>query len=232
MVGGGMLERFVHLIQIGEDVLATGQPSRSFSVNLVDSAMFEQWKTSVMSLLSATSTQGGVHFKAFEQKCTERYHSEAMKGLAILKAAKDDFGLNIYSAPPGQINIEDLPLHPRIAAVCVDLYQHEHYPNAVLDASKALIHFVKEKSGRYDLDGAPLMRQVFSKNDPILAFNDLIDQSDLDEQEGMMHIYEGVALGIRNPRGHGFPEDSPERALEYIGLISLLINRLEETHKP
>ena len=75
------------------------------------------------------------------------------------------------------------------------------------------------------------MRTVFSKNAPILAFNDLSDQSDFDEQEGMMHLYEGVALGIRNPRGHDFQEDSADRALEYICLISMLANRLEETTK-
>jgi len=41
-----------------------------------------------------------------------------------------------------------------------------------------------------------------------------------------MHLYEGAVLGIRNPRGHTFLDDSPERALEYIGLLSLLANRL------
>jgi hypothetical protein len=29
------------------------------------------------------------------------------------------------------------------------------------------------------------MRTVFSRNDPILAFSDLKDQSDFDEQEGL-----------------------------------------------
>jgi hypothetical protein len=41
------------------------------------------------------------------------------------------------------------------------------------------MNFVKEKSRRHDLDGANLMRTVFSVNAPILAFNDL----DPDEQE-------------------------------------------------
>jgi uncharacterized protein (TIGR02391 family) len=90
---------------------------------------------------------------------------------------------------------------------------------------------VKERSGRHDLDGAPLMRSVFSRNDPILAFNDLANQSDIDEQEGMMHLFEGAVLAIRNPRGHSFLDDSPDRALEYIGLLSLLANRLEEVKR-
>ena len=75
------------------------------------------------------------------------------------------------------------------------------------------------------------MRTVFSPKDPVLAFNDLSDQSDHDEQEGMMHLFEGAVLGIRNPRGHSFLDDVPGRALEYIMLLSLLANRLEESKK-
>jgi len=113
---------------------------------------------------------------------------------------------------------EAMDLHPRIGSVCSELYKDGHYPEAAFNASKALIHYVQEKSAKYDLDGAPLMRTVFSKNNPILLFNDLSDQSDIDVQEGMMHLYEGAVLTIRNPGAHSFPDDSPERALEYICL--------------
>ena len=233
MVDAKILERFVSLVDAGESVLVTQRrPSPGvISANSVDLAMFQQWRTSVMSLLSATFTQNGFQFQEFQERCKVNWHSDLVQGLAILKAAKDDLEQDIDSAPPERISIEDLPLHPRIASVCVELYQDEHYANAVLDASKALVNFVKEKSGKHDLDGAGLMTEVFSRNHPILAFNDLSDRSDLDEQEGMMHLYAGVALGIRNPRGHEFPEDSPERALDYIVLISLLAKRLEETQK-
>src|SRR5262249_10581192 len=57
---------------------------------------------------------------------------------------------------------EDLNLHPRIADVCANLYRNGHYTDAVFNASKALVNFVKERSHRHDLDGAPLMRTVFS----------------------------------------------------------------------
>lgn len=127
--------------------------------------------------------------------------------------------------------LDEMELHPRIVGVSRDLFLNGHYGNAVFDPSKALVNFVKERSGRHDLDGAPLMKTVFSRNDSILEFNDLSDQSDCDEQEGMMHLYEGAALAIRNLRGHTFVDDSPERALEYIGLLSMLANRLEETKR-
>lgn len=119
-------------------------------------------------------------------------------------------------------------LHQRIAEVVTDLYENRHYADAVLRGTIALKNFVQEKSGRDDLDGAPLMRTVFSRNNPVLAFNDLSDQTAQDEQEGMMHLFEGVMLGIRNPRAHDILNDDPQRALEYIVLISLLAKRVEE----
>jgi uncharacterized protein (TIGR02391 family) len=160
-------------------------------------------------------------------------YSQTVKKLQGLITWLEEKRKDLESIPGKKkyIAFEEMDLHPRIAMVAGDLYRDGHYTNAVFDASKALVNFVKERSGRYDLDGAPLMRTVFSRNDPILAFNDLKDQSDLDEQEGMMHLYEGAVLGIRNPRGHTFLDDSPERALEYIGLLSLLANRLQEARR-
>lgn len=75
------------------------------------------------------------------------------------------------------------------------------------------------------------MRTVFSKKNPILAFNELKDQSDLDEQEGLMHLFEGAVLAFRNPRAHTLDEDWPEDALEFIAFLSLLAKRLERTKR-
>jgi hypothetical protein len=38
-----------------------------------------------------------------------------------------------------------------------------HPWEAVFAAAKALVNYVKERSGRHDLDGAPHVRAVFSK---------------------------------------------------------------------
>ena len=72
------------------------------------------------------------------------------------------------------------------------------------------------------------MQAVFSRNNPILAFNDLSDQTDMDEQQGMMHLFEGAVLGIRNPGGHAFPEGPEQCAVEYLSLLSLLAYRVQE----
>jgi uncharacterized protein (TIGR02391 family) len=124
-----------------------------------------------------------------------------------------------------------LNLHPRIADVAADLFEDGYHWEAVFAASKAIVNFVKERSGQHQLDGTSLMRTVFSRNNPILAFNDLQDQTDLDEQEGMMHLFEGAVLGIRNPGGHAFPEGPEQRAAEYLSLLSLLAYRTQEAKR-
>jgi uncharacterized protein (TIGR02391 family) len=87
--------------------------------------------------------------------------------------------------------------------------------------------YVKERSECRNRDGADLMRYVFSRKDPILAFNDLKDETDVGEQEGMMHLFEGVVLALRNPRAHTLRGDTPDQALEYLGLLSMLAKRLD-----
>lgn len=127
--------------------------------------------------------------------------------------------------------LQYLNLHPRISDVASALFEDGHHWEAVFAASKALVNLVKERSGKHDLDGAPLMRKVFSRNDPVLAFNDLTNLTDEDEQEGMMHLFEGAVLGIRNPGGHSFPEGPERRAVEYLSLISLLAYRAQEAKR-
>lgn len=126
---------------------------------------------------------------------------------------------------------EGFEFHERIKTAAYDLYKDAHYAEAVFSAAKALVNYVKEKSGEYELDGTGLMSKVFSKNKPALSFNLLADQTDLDEQEGLMHLFMGAALAIRNPRGHNLVDDDPQTALEHLILISHLAKRLDKAKK-
>ena len=141
--------------------------------------------------------------------------------IARLEERREDLGLD-----PARTAFEGLDLHPRIAEAAADLYRSGHYPEAVFAAAKAIIYYVKERSGRDDLDGANLMRTVFSKKDPILAVNDLSDQTDQDEQEGTMQLFVGAVLALKNLGSHAFPENSPEQALEHVAFLSMLANRV------
>lgn len=63
---------------------------------------------------------------------------------------------------------DKLNLHPRIADVARDLFLDGHHFDAVFAGAKALVNFVKERSGRHDLDGAPLIAPFSQRMAPCL----------------------------------------------------------------
>ena len=161
-------------------------------------------------------------------------------GLAIgrLQRRRDEvrgIASDISAPDDPRVNGAELNIASELGAVfglqSVEFKQNEHYANAVLNAGIALVNYVKEKSGRHDLDGAGLMTTVFSKNAPVLAFNDLTDKTDQDEQEGLMHLFVGAVQALRNPRAHTLAPDSPEDALEAIAFFSFLAKRLDRTKR-
>jgi uncharacterized protein (TIGR02391 family) len=127
--------------------------------------------------------------------------------------------------------IQTLRLHPVIAEASSPLFRDGHFADAVFAGAKALLQLVKDKSGQRNLDGAELVRTTFSKNDPIIAFNGRRTFTEKDEQEGLMHLFEGMVLALRNPRAHSILQDSPDRALEAIALCSFLAKRVETGKK-
>lgn len=122
----------------------------------------------------------------------------------------------------------ELEIHPEILRATSKLFHDGSYSNAVEDACKVLDGLVKIRSGKDDLSGSKLMTTVFSPKNPILKFNELITETDASEQEGMMLLFHGAMLAIRNPRAHHIIEDDPEKALEYIAFLSLLAKSLDK----
>jgi len=179
---------------------------------------------------------GPLHFGMQPQELLQGYERGRARVIGIvngliarLQERRAELGSVGVQAPTTYF--DRLNLHPRIIDVSRDLFMDGHPWEAVFAAAKALVNYVQERSGRHDLDGAPLMRTVFSRNAPMLAFNDLGDPTDLDEQEGMMHLFEGAVLAIRNPGGHTFPEGPEQRAVGYIQLLSLLAYRVQEARR-
>ena len=123
-----------------------------------------------------------------------------------------------------------LDLHPEISRAASSLYLDGHYANAVEASVKALNGLVRLRSG-LEYDGVTLMERAFNPSNPVLKFNALQDQSDKDEQKGFMQLFAGAVSGLRNPRAHGFIQDDPERALEFVAFVSLLAKLLDEAKK-
>lgn len=141
--------------------------------------------------------------------------------------------LHIVQKPPVKTNLKifnDRKLHKSVEFASKKLFRDGHYSQAIFEVCKLLDRKVQEKSGE-TIDGKKLMQRVFSVNNPVLKFNELKTRSDRDEQEGLMHLFEGAMQGIRNPKGHELMDlKDPYRALDYLSFISLLFHRLEETN--
>ena len=126
---------------------------------------------------------------------------------------------------------EGLELHPAIERAAGQLFRDGHYANAIEDAVKALNALVRLNSSIDDKDGSSLMEAVFSPKNPILKFNNLADQSDMDEQRGFMMMFSGAVAGLRNPRAHKIIKDDPEKAIDFIAFISLLAKLADEAKR-
>lgn len=170
-------------------------------------------------------------------------HHEVIEGLhrgreavihhwtAIVEQFKEELSdKGLTSAGKAIRAYQGLDLHPDIERAAGQLYRDGHYANAIVDAVKALNNLVRLRSGE-EKDGTSLMEYVFGPKTPILKFNNLADQSDVDEQKGFMMMFSGAVAGLRNPRAHKFIKDDPERALEFIAYISLLAKLLDEANK-
>lgn len=149
--------------------------------------------------------------------------------IEVLSEKLEDMG----ETPGGQAlrAYEGLELHPEIDRAASKLYRDNHYANAIEDAVKALNGLVRLRSGVDDKDGTSLMESVFSPKKPILQFNPLADDSDVNEQRGYMMMFSGAVAGLRNPRAHKLIEDDAERALEFIAFVSLLAKLLDGAEK-
>jgi uncharacterized protein (TIGR02391 family) len=119
-------------------------------------------------------------------------------------------------------------MHPDVIAAASDLFVDGHYSQAVFEALKALEQRVRRQSN-LDGSGRELMAKAFGGDPPPIDLAVEAGQSGRDEQEGLKLVFMGVIQGVRNPKGHEFVrQDDPQRALEYLGTVSVLLRRLDD----
>jgi uncharacterized protein (TIGR02391 family) len=134
------------------------------------------------------------------------------------------------SEPAGGLHpFDERNVHPRIPQVVRDLFDDGHYAQATFEAYKFLDREVQRHSGLKG-NGFKLMMQAFADSSPRIQLTPLSTDSDKDEQKGYQFLFAGSVLAVRNPRGHEFDvRDSPDKCLDHLGLVSLLLRRLEES---
>lgn len=116
-------------------------------------------------------------------------------------------------------------LHPSIKRVSLKLFEDGHYRQAILDAYIHLIELVQTKSGCYTLDGVPLMQTVFSVKNPVIKVS-----NDPDEQIGVMWLFSGAVMAIRNVKAHKIKEqDTLTETIEWLCFASSLLKILDRS---
>jgi uncharacterized protein (TIGR02391 family) len=123
---------------------------------------------------------------------------------------------------------ESRNIHPDFPTKVRTLFDDGHWEQAVFEAFKYIETEVKRISGVRGKTGNALMMEVFNEGSPLIALNSLSSDSESDEQKGFKFIFAGAVTGIRNPRGHEVDiGDTPDEALDYLALASLLLRRLD-----
>jgi uncharacterized protein (TIGR02391 family) len=117
--------------------------------------------------------------------------------------------------------------HPLVIKHAGKLFRDGHYRQAILDTYIALVDQAKSLSGRYDLDGTPLINTVFSPKTPKLSIS-----LNADEQLGFMWLFAGAVMAVRNPKAHAVtPHPDKQSTLEWLGFASALFRVLDAATK-
>lgn len=119
--------------------------------------------------------------------------------------------------------------HPTVVSRSRKAFTTGQHNAAVERAFKSVNNRVKNLSGIHK-DGNKLMTAAFKPDNPVLTFSDRNTQSQQDEQLGLMMLFQGAVVGLRNPRSH---EDHWDRdddvayVLETLAFASLLHRMLD-----
>lgn len=151
------------------------------------------------------------------------------------------FGLNYLEGKqqaqrshPDPENAQWAYIHPLIQKSSKKLYSDGSYANASVDAFIEINARVKNlfrKLRPSDLvpDGADAMNKVFSKNNPMIQFCNMTDDTGKNIQLGYMEMLAGAMSALRNPKAHSndvvIPKEEAMRRLMY---ASMLMYKIDE----
>lgn len=139
---------------------------------------------------------------------------------------------------PGQADAEALPvlsiadIHPVVSQACRDLFALHRYREGAIAAVIAFRDQVRRCTGLNHLDGTDLMGRAFGQSKtqpPLLDVADpaLDRETQWNIRQGMVHLSQGLWFLIRNPHTHHSTEIEPTEAMRIVGLVDLLVRRIE-----
>jgi uncharacterized protein (TIGR02391 family) len=119
-------------------------------------------------------------------------------------------------------------IHPGLPPKVRNLFDDGHYAEATFHAFKYLDKTVG-RHAKLKKTGWNLMMDAFTETGPPIQLTPLVTDTEIDEQKGFKFLFGGGVWAIRNPRGHEFSiVDDPDKCLDHLSFISMLIRRLED----
>ena len=119
-------------------------------------------------------------------------------------------------------------MRPEVLKYCKAELMQDNYLHAVFEATKELMQRIREMSNCQG-DGAALVDQVFAKDSPVLAFNELKTDTEKSEHKGLAALLKGCFAAARNPLAHEprILYRTEDDAADYLSLISMLHRKLD-----
>lgn len=122
-------------------------------------------------------------------------------------------------------------IHTKVRELAFDKFQSGFYADAVLTCLREINSILKKYAkaqGRRERDGASLITNTFSLSNPLIELADLTTETGRNIQLGYMKIFEGMMIGIRNPKSHEnmFPDEL--KTIHFIFMVSFMMIKLEE----
>jgi uncharacterized protein (TIGR02391 family) len=100
--------------------------------------------------------------------------------------------------------------------------QNDNYEDAVKQALLFLTDVFREKSGLIG-DGDPLVTKALSPNNPLIKINKLNDDTEKNEQKGVMYLSQGIYTAFRNPLNHSIhTKISEKECMRQLTIIDMI----------
>lgn len=129
-----------------------------------------------------------------------------------------------------RLKLQERNIHPQVLKYCKTELLHDNYFHAVFEATKGVAQCIRDKTGLTS-DGAKLVDEAFSLQNPFLAFNTLQTESEQSEHKGFANLLKGYFGAVRNPHAHT-PKimwEGEIEAMDYLTLSSMLMKKLEQS---
>lgn len=126
-------------------------------------------------------------------------------------------------------------LHPKVAELARERFEGGFYADSVSfclrEINSILKNYVRARINT-ELDGVRLIETAFSVQNPIITFADLATENGRNIHNGYKKIFEGVFIGVRNPKAHTnlTPDENKTRHLLF--LCSFMFLKLDEIGVP